>query len=240
MKFPIKLTYKKDTGTAQYYHISTAKENSVVAEILIVPGEMLDVHICGTTKLPLMGCAVSKDHPDNLFEKTEMENKNIILIRDGVYRLANKKEMQALVEHEFGHILHGHVTASDTCYDKDEVLADVFMEHPEHMKSLEKKWTCHVHKNCQRCKTKMIIDNETIENHWFLYCPECGFWMGDGSLSMFYIENLVCKRIGKKPREIPKNLQFLAKQPVLSYDQNVVLEKIIAEGKKMQGFLGEK
>jgi len=233
MKFPITLTYKKDTGTSQYYHISTAKEGKISAEVLIVPGKMLDVHISNDTKLPLMGCAMSKNHPDHLFTETDMKGKNIILIRDEVYRLANKEEMQALVEHEFGHILHGDVTASDTCYDKAEVLADAFIEHPEHTKSLEKKWTCHIHKNCQRCKTKMIMDNETVENHWFLYCPSCGFWMSDGSLSMFYIENLVCKRVGKKPREIPKYLQFLAEQPVLSYDQNVVLEKVIAEGKKM-------
>ncbi|GAG83713.1 unnamed protein product, partial [marine sediment metagenome] len=95
-----------------------------------------------------------------------MGDKNIILIRDEVYKLANKKEIQALTEHEFGHIVHGNVTQSDTCYDKDEVLADAFIEHPEHMKSLEKKWTCYIHKNCHKCKTKMIIDNETVENHW--------------------------------------------------------------------------
>ncbi|GAI18715.1 unnamed protein product, partial [marine sediment metagenome] len=69
--------------------------------------------------------------------------------------------------------------------------------------------------------------------HWFFYCPKCGNWFGDGYLSMFYIDKLVRERLGKKPKEIPENLQFLAEQPLLSYDQNVVIEKVIAEGKKI-------
>ena len=232
MKFPIKLTYKN--GNAEYYHIGTAKEEKVKAEILIVPGKMLDVHMRNNTKLPLMACAIYKDHPDHPFKNSEMENKNIILIRDEVYRIANKKEYQALNEHEFGHIVHGNVTSCETPYDKDEVLADAFMEQPERMKSLTKKWTIYNHKNCEKCKTKMVIDNDTVEGHWFLYCPKCGFWVGDGRLSMFYIEKLVCKRLGKKMRKVPSQLQFLLDQPILTYDQNVVIEKIIAEAKKLK------
>lgn len=231
MRFPMKLEYKK--GTTQYYHVSTAKENKVSAEILIVPGKMLDSHVNNNSKLPLMACAIYKDHPDHLFKGSEMDNKNIILIREEVYKLANKKEMQALTEHEFGHIFHGHIGSCDTPYEKEEVLADVFIEEPEHMKTLAKKWTIYNYRNCPKCKTKMKMDNTTVENHWFLYCPSCGYWVGDGYLSMFYIENLVCRRVGKKPKDIPENLQFLADQPILSYDQNVVIEKIIAEGKKM-------
>jgi len=231
MKFPIKLTYKE--GTTQYYHISTAKENKIQAEILIVPGKMLDVHMRNPTKLPLMACAIHKDFPDHPFKNSDMDNKNIILIRDEVFKIINRKEFQALTEHEFGHIVHGNVTQSDTPYDMDEVLADAFIEHPEHMKSLTKKWACHVHKNCHKCKTKMVIDNETVEGHWFLYCPNCGNWCDDGYLSMFYIDRLVSERTGKKPKEIPDSLQFLAEQPILSYDQNVVIGKIIAEGRRL-------
>lgn len=232
MKFQKQLTYKN--GNAQYYHIGTAKDGKISAEILIVPGKMLDVHMYNPTKLPLMGCAIHKDHPEEVFKNTEMKNKNIILIRDEVYRIMNKKEYQTLSEHEFGHIVHGHTTSSETCYDKDEVLADAFMEKPEHMKSLVKKWACHIHKNCHKCKTKMIIDNETVEGHWFLYCSKCGNWVGDGLLSMFYIDRLVSERIGEKPKEVPESLQFLAEQPILSYDQNVVVSKIIAEGRNIK------
>jgi len=233
MKFPIKLTYKN--VNAQYYHISTAKEGKIEAEILIVPGEMLDNHMRNASKLPLMGCAAHKNHPDNVFKGSKMEGKNIIFIRDKVYKLANKKEIQALVEHEFGHIVHENMESSDTSYDKDEVLADAFVEHLEHLKSLGKKWAVYNHKKCERCKTKLVMDNKTVVGHWFLYCPECGFWVGDGYLSLFYIEKLVCERVGKKMREIPESLQFLVDQPILTYDQNVVIEKIIAEEKKIKG-----
>ncbi len=237
MKFPIKLTYKN--GTTQYHHIGTAKEskiakeNKIQAEILIVPGKMLDVHMRNPTKLPLMACAIYKDHPDHPFKNSKMGDKHIILIREEVYKIINRKEYQALMEHEFGHIVHGNITSCETPYDKDEVLADVFMEQTEYMKSLTKKWIIYNHKICQKCKTKMIMDNDTVEGHWFLYCSKCGNWVGDGYLSMFYIEKLICKRLGKKMKEMPSELQFLVDQPILSYDQNVAIEKIIAEGKRL-------
>jgi hypothetical protein len=231
MDLPIELEYNKNkTG---YYHVATAIENKIEAEILVVPAKMLDIHVQNNTKLPLMGCAISKKHPDHPFQNPEFKGKNIILIRDVAFKIMNEDEYQSLVEHEFGHIFHEHVTACDTPYEPDELLADAFMEHPEHMETLGKKWAIYNNKNCKECNTVMALDEETIPDHWFSYCPKCGFWIGDGYLNLLYMEKMICERVGKKMQEIPEKLRFMLDKPVLSYEENVYIEKLIVHMKKV-------
>jgi len=231
MKFNVKLDYKNDN--LNYYKWGTAKQDSIEAEVIIVPGKFLDKALKQTTKLPCIGVAISRKHPDNLFKNTELQDKNIIMIRDQIFKLANKKEVKTLIEHEFGHIFYDHIGATYTIYDEMEVLADAFVEEPKYIKSLEKKWTLFNHKNCKKCGTKTRVDEESIPGHFFIWCPKCGNWIGDGFLNMFYVEKLICNRIGKKIRKIPDNLKYLENKPVLSYEEDKYFENIIAYQREM-------
>ena len=168
MKLPIKLKYNK--GTTTYYHPSTAKEAGIEAEIIIVPRKLFDEHWAPASKyLPLMATAVYKTKAKKIFGDDEyLKNKNLILINDEVYKLANKKELMSLIEHEFGHIFYGHTWQPRDFYqyryeDPLEIMADTFIEDMDAFNSLEKKYAIYHIKKCSKCGTKMIVDNANKE-----------------------------------------------------------------------------
>lgn len=229
MKLSVKLKYK-ERGNADFYHYGTAKEADISAEVLIVPGELLDKHITNKTALPLMGCAVhtsSKHYANITFSHPQLADKNIILIRDEVFKLATKEELQELAGHEYGHIFYGHTTSADSHYDYEEQLADTFVEKPDVFRKLVKKWAIHCNKKCDRCQSDMKIDEETVPNHWFLYCTNCGNWLSDGTWNLFFVDNLVRKRAGLKLKAPDKKYA-----PILSRDADIVLDYMIKEAKQ--------
>lgn len=229
MKFDKKLKYKN--GTLDFYHYANVKEAGMTAKILIVPGQYFDNHMKQSIKLalPVYASAMSKNHPDydDMFGNAFPEKDNLIFIRDEILRLANKKELQSLIEHEFGHIFFDYSGEILSRYDYEEQKADIFVDDIDSMHSLEKKWCVYNYKNCERCKTKILLDDKTIVNHWYLYCPNCGWWIGDGMLNPFYLECHVKEIVG-----IWKDTGYKKKyKPILSRDDDIMITTIITEAK---------
>jgi len=230
MKPPYKHKLKYRDGKADFYHYGTVKEADISAEVIIVPGEMLDKHIENKMSIPLMGCAVhtsSKNYGDIGFNQTELVGKNIILIRDEVFELATKKELQELTGHEYGHIFHGHTTSADSHYDYEEQLADTFVDNPDIFNNLFKKWVVRLNKKCKKCQSDMKLDEDTVPNHWFIWCPKCANYFGDGDWNLFFLDNLVRKRVGLKLRAPEKKYA-----PIMPREANIAVEYMIREAKQ--------
>lgn len=230
MKFNQELKYIN--GTFNYFKYSTVKhvESKITAFVVIVPGEYFDKHMTHSIKLslPIFAGAFHKNHPDydDIWGQIFNPKENIITIRQEAFKLANKKELFALIEHELGHLFWGHTKEIISRYDNDEELADIFIDNYDDVLSLEKKWTIYNYKNCPRCKTKMCIDDKEILNHWFIYCPNCAYWVGDGKLNYFYIDGLVKNRCG-----FIKDISYKNLKPILSYDEDRLITKIITNSK---------
>lgn len=113
-----------------------------------------------------MATAVYNTKVKEIFGNDEyFKNKNLILINDEVYKLANKKEFMSLIEHEFGHIFYGHTWQPHGFYqfrheDPLEVMADTFIEDMDAFYSLEKKYAIYHIKKCSKCKTKFTVWDE--------------------------------------------------------------------------------
>jgi len=229
IKFDKKLKYKN--GKLDFYHYANVKKAGLTVKILIVPGQLFDNHLKQSMKmkLPIYASAMSKNHPDydDMFGNAFPEKDNLIFIRDEILRLANKKELQSVIEHEFGHIFFDCNIEILSRYDEEEQKADIFVDDMEAVESLEKKWAEYNYKNCDRCKTKLILDDKTITNHWYIYCPSCGWWIGDGKINPFYLECHVMELVG-----IWKNTDYKNKfKPILSHEEDIKITGIITEGK---------
>jgi len=205
----VKLKYDKKTKKFTYYHPSTAKEAGITAEIVVVPRRVFDEHWVPVSKhLPLMATAVYKTKVREIFgDDNYFKNKNLILISDEVYKLANKKELMALIEHEFGHIFYGHTWQPHGFYqfryeDPLEVMADAFVEDMDAFNSLEKKYAIYHIKKCSKCGAKMMVDdsNKELTSYYLICCPKCKNFIWDGSTDLVYIK--------KRVEQLMKNKNF--------------------------------
>jgi len=229
MKLERELKYHD--GTMDLYQFGIVKEGGTTAHVFIVPGEFFDKHCSHSIEhsLPVYAGAFCKTHPDydDIFGPLFPTRENIILIRDEVFKLADKKELDALVEHEFGHIFFGYTGEIISEFDEQELLADIFIDDYDAVLSLEKKWALQVYKKCKECSIDFVVDEQTIPSHWFLYCPKCGDWFGDGKLNPFYITNIIRGRCGLR-----YDPDFKKKcNPILSYEEHRRLSLLIANAK---------
>ena len=200
MDLPVKLKYDRKTKNLTYYHPSTVHEADITAEVVVVPRKLFDENWVPANKyLPLMATAVYKTKVKEIFgDDNNFKNKNLILISDEIYRLANKKELMALIEHEFGHIFYGHTWQPRNLYrfryeDPLEVMADTFVGDMDAFNSLEKKYAIYHIKKCFKCGTKMMVDNANKEmpSYYLIYCPKCRNFVWDGVTDPFYIKRRV-------------------------------------------------